>query len=157
MFLLGIDIGTTRCKAVLFDPNGNIIGSNFKEYGIESDDSGKAEQDAELIWRITCSVIKGAIKNINKNDIRAIGLSVQGDAIIPVDKNFNAMHNAILGIDYRSKENVKLCEEVFGDRKLFNLTGMRPHPLNSLLKIMWLNNFLSPKTSSHNLTFSFDR
>ena len=69
MFLLGIDIGTTRCKAVVFDPHGSIIGSNFKEYGIESDDSGKAEQNAELIWRITCSVIKGAIKNINKNDI----------------------------------------------------------------------------------------
>jgi len=138
MFLLGIDIGTTRCKAVVFDPHGNIIGSNFKEYGIESDDSGKAEQDAELIWRITCSVIKGAIKNINKNDIGALGLSVQGDAVIPVDKNFNAMHNAILGIDYRSKKNVELCEEIFGNRKLFNVTGMRPHPINALLKIMWL-------------------
>jgi len=138
MFLLGLDIGTTKCKAVVFDPHGNIIGSNYEEYTIESDTSGKAEQDAELIWRITGSVIKGAIKNINKNDIKALGLSVQGDAIIPVDKNFNAIHNAILGIDYRSKKNLELCEEVFGSRKLFSITGMRPHPLNSLLKIIWL-------------------
>jgi len=138
MLLMGIDIGTTRCKVIIFDPQGNIIGSNLKEYGIISDDSGKAEQDAELIWKITCSVIRRAIKNIKKNDIKALSLSVQGDAIIPVDNKFNAIHNTILGIDYRSKENLELCEEVFGSRKLFNITGMRPHPINALMKILWL-------------------
>jgi xylulokinase len=138
MLLLGIDIGTTRCKAIVFDPHGKIIGSDSKEYGIITDNSGKAEQDAELIWRITCTVIKSAVRNISKHNIKALSISVQGDAIIPVDKKFNAMHNAILGIDYRSKENVELCDEVIGNRKLFNITGMRPHPLNSLLKIIWL-------------------
>lgn len=143
MFLLGIDIGTTRCKAVVFDLYGNTISSNLIEYGIISNDSGKAEQDAELIWKITCSVIRRAIKNIKKNDIKALSLSVQGDAIIPIDNKFNAIHNAILGIDYRSKENLELCEEVFGSRKLFNITGMRPHPINALMKILWLKKNIS--------------
>ncbi|MES0342024.1 MAG: FGGY family carbohydrate kinase, partial [Candidatus Humimicrobiaceae bacterium] len=64
MYLLGLDIGSTGCKAIVFDPNGKILGSGFKEYDIILDQNGKAEQDPENIWRITCQVIRYAVKDI---------------------------------------------------------------------------------------------
>ena len=66
MYLLGLDIGSTGCKALVFDTNGNIHGSGFEEYGIILDHTGKAEQDAENIWDITCRVISKAVKDIKK-------------------------------------------------------------------------------------------
>ena len=140
MNIIGLDIGSTGCKAIVFNPEGKILGSGFREYGIEYDDSGKAEQDAEKIWSVACEVIKKALNSSLVRQIKAIGVSVQGDAVIPVDRNFNPTHNAILGMDYRSSEFLPMCEEIFGSKKLFKLTGMRPHPINSLIKILWFKN-----------------
>jgi xylulokinase len=137
LYLLGLDIGSTGCKAIVFDPNGKILGSGFKEYDIILDQNGKAEQDPENIWRITCQVIRYAVKDIKSTLIFALGLSVQGDAIIPVDKNFNALHNAILGMDYRSLPQVEAIEKQFDPKEIFKITGMRPHPMNSLSKLLW--------------------
>ncbi len=85
MNILGLDIGTTGARAIVFNAEGKILGSAFKEYEIIYGELHKAEQDAENIWNITCDVIKKAKKNIRKLGIVAISLSVQGDAIIPVE------------------------------------------------------------------------
>jgi xylulokinase len=55
-----------------------------------------------------------------------------------VDREFNALHQAILGMDYRSAVQAKRCEERFGAFALFQRTGMRPHPINSLAKVLLL-------------------
>ena len=150
MYLLGLDIGSTGCKAIVFDPNGKILGSGFEEYDIIMDQHGKAEQDPENIWRITCQVIRYAVKDIKSSMIWALGLSVQGDGIIPVDKNFNALYNAILGMDYRSQPQVKAFEKQFDPKMIFKITGMRPHPMNSLSKLLW---FRDNHPSLYNKTF----
>lgn len=139
MLLLGIDVGTTGAKAAVFNDDGIQMGYAFQEYGILSPQRGYAEQDAELVWNITKEVIKKAITGIGQ-DIAALSLSVQGDAIIPINENREALSYAQLGMDYRGTEETKCCETEFGGRKLFELTGMRPHPLNSLIKILWIKN-----------------
>ena len=138
MTLVGLDVGTTGCKAVVFDPQGNILGQGFEEYDILCDEPGMAEQDAEQVWKITCRVLKKALTERAVKDIRALSLSVQGDAIIPVNENFQAVYPAVLGMDYRSIEQAKRCDELFGARQIFELTGMRSHPMNSVVKMLWL-------------------
>lgn len=146
MYVIGLDVGTTGCKAIVFDLDGNIKGYGFHEYEVICSKQGLAEQDAERVWELTKIVIKKAIEeakiksNLDASDIKALSLSVQGDAVIPVNKNILPLYNAILGMDYRTTKESKLCSETFGDKNLFNLTGMRPHPLNSLTKILWFKN-----------------
>ena len=139
MLLLGIDVGTTGAKAAVFSNDGFQVGYAFQEYGILCPQKGYAEQDAEQVWNITKDVIKKAVAGIG-GEITALSLSVQGDAIIPINKNREAISCAQLGMDYRGIEETKYCETVFGGRNLFDLTGMRPHPLNSLIKILWIKN-----------------
>ncbi|HVI41996.1 MAG TPA: FGGY family carbohydrate kinase, partial [Anaerovoracaceae bacterium] len=139
MLLLGIDVGTTGAKAAVFNDDGIQMGYAFQEYGIISPQRGYAEQDAELVWNITKEVIKKAITGIG-HEIAALSISVQGDAIIPINENREALSYAQLGMDYRGTEETKRCETEFGGRNLFELTGMRPHPLNSLIKILWIKN-----------------
>ena len=47
MKLVGLDVGTTGCKAIVFDAEGGILGQGFREYGVICDAPAKAEQDAE--------------------------------------------------------------------------------------------------------------
>ncbi len=140
MYLLGLDVGTTCTKAVVFDPDGNIRGYGVQEYGIISEKPGYAEQDPEKVWELTKEVIRKAVNESGVKDIKALSLSVQGDAIIPVDRNINPLHNTLLGMDYRTVTESKECADLFGDREIFNRTGMRPHPMNSLTKILWFKN-----------------
>jgi xylulokinase len=138
MKLIGLDVGTTGCKAIVFDPEGRILGRGFREYGVICDAPAKAEQDAERVWSLTQETIREAIAQAGGQDIRALSLSVQGDAIIPVDGEFRALHPAILGMDYRSGPHAEQCASVLGAYALFERTGMRPHPMNSLTKVLLL-------------------
>jgi xylulokinase len=137
MHLLGLDVGTTGCKAVVFDLDGNSKGYGFHEYNVICEKPGWAEQDPERVWELTKQVIRQAVTESGVKDIKALSLSVQGDAVIPVDRNILPLHNTLLGMDYRSYKQGGECARIFGDRELFNRTGMRPHPMNSLTKILW--------------------
>lgn len=137
MHLLGLDVGTTGCKAVVFDLDGTIKGYGFHEYDVICERPGWAEQDPDRVWTLTRQVIRQAVVQSGVKDIKALSLSVQGDAVIPVDRNIRPLHNTLLGMDYRSKSQGEACARIFGDRELFNRTGMRPHPMNSLTKILW--------------------
>ncbi len=152
MYLLGLDVGTTGCKAMIFDLNGNIKGYAFLEYGIICEKPGWAEQDPEYVWQLTKSVIRKAVIKSGITQIKAMSLSVQGDAVIPVNKKIMPVHNAILGMDYRSKPQADNCSKFFGERALFEITGMRPHPMNSLTKILWLKD---NKVDLYNKTYKF--
>lgn len=137
MHVIGLDVGTTGLKAIVFDLEGKIKGYGFGRYDIIFKKPNWAEQDPEKLWEIARNVIRKVIKDTNLKDIKAICVSVQGDAVIPVDSKIRPLHNAILGMDYRSVKEALSCSELIGGRELFNITGMRPHPITSLTKILW--------------------
>jgi xylulokinase len=135
MRLLGLDVGTTGVKAVVFDETGAALSSACREVPVLTDATGRAEQDAEGVWEALARVVREAARG---GGIAAAGLSVQGDAIIPVGADLRPVGPAILGMDYRSEAQARQIETLLGGRELFGLTGMRPHPMNSLCKALWL-------------------
>ncbi len=137
--LLGIDIGTTGVKAAVFDSSGERKGYAFREYGVSCPRHGYAEQDAEEIWNYTKAVIRESCAESGPR-VTALSLSVQGDAAIPLDKDWNPLAYAQLGMDYRGTEEARWFTDTFGDEELFYRTGMRPHPMNFLVKVLWFKN-----------------
>ena len=138
MNLIGLDVGTTGCKAIVFEPEGQVLGHAFHEYDVICHEPGMAEQDAERVWALTRGVLRQAVASSGAREVRALSVSVQGDAIIPVGREFQAVSRAILGMDYRSRRQAQACEEQCGAFELFQRTGMRAHPLNSVIKVLWL-------------------
>jgi len=115
-----------------------MLGQGFQEYDVFCREPAMAEQDAEQVWTRTRSVLQEAVAQSGVKDIAALSLSVQGDAVIPIDQDFRPLHPAILGMDYRSQRQTTECEEKCGAFELFQRTGMRPHPMNSVTKILLL-------------------
>ena len=58
--LAGLDVGTTGCKAAVFESQGNILGYGFEEYEIISTEQGMAEQDPKMVWDSICRALKAA-------------------------------------------------------------------------------------------------
>jgi len=138
MYVMGLDVGTTGVKACVFDAEGAIKGSGFREYGVLCEEPGMGEQDAAQVWALAVQALGEAIAKAQVRSIRAIGVSVQGDAVIPVDDDLTPIYNAVLGMDYRSEPQARQCAERLGERALYDRTGMRPHPMNALSKMLWL-------------------
>jgi sugar (pentulose or hexulose) kinase len=148
--LVGLDVGTGGCRALVFDSCGRTLGFGHREYGIDSSEPAMAEQDAEQVWKLACESLHEAVAAAESageaagaaggglGKIAALSVSVQGDAVIPVDGGLHAIGPAILGMDYRSQPQAARVGEMFGERELFQRTGMRPHPINSVLKTLWL-------------------
>jgi xylulokinase len=137
-FLLAIDVGTTNCRVSIFEPGRGLRAQAAGGCAVTTDASGAAEQDAAAVWNLARGLLRQAVGQSGARSVRAVSLSVQGDAIIPADGNGDPIHPAILGMDYRSAPQTRRLEKAAGSYRIFRRTGMRPHPLNSLCKIMWL-------------------
>jgi xylulokinase len=138
MKLVGLDIGTTGCKAAIFDRAGSLLASASREYAVDNPHPNWAEQDAENVWRLAQDALREATVTARAREVAAIGLSVQGEAVMPVNAAGMAMRPAILGMDTRTDEqNTWLCER-FGAEHLFERTGMPVHTINTLPKLLWL-------------------
>jgi xylulokinase len=138
MSLIGLDIGTTGCKAIVFSSEGKILGQGAREYSILTPHPNWAEQDAEQVWGLAWDALREAVATAGDDPPQAMALSCQGEAVIPVDENGRALRPAILGMDTRTDAENQWLAERFGAENLFNRTGMPVHTINTLPKLLWL-------------------
>ncbi len=138
MSVIALDIGTTGCKAIVFDAQGKILGAASREYPILTPKPAYAEQDAELVWQFAMEALKESMQKSSDKSPKAMALSVQGEAVIAVDKNGKALRTAILGMDTRTTAQNNWLKDTFGEVELFHQTGMPCHTINTLPKLLWL-------------------
>jgi len=138
MSTIGLDVGTTGCKAIAFDATGRILGQGSREYPILTPHPNWAEQDAERVWHLAWDALGEAVATARDDPPTALALSVQGEAIIPVDGHGRPLRPAILGMDTRTGAENRWLAERFGAEDLFSRTGMPLHTINTLPKLLWL-------------------
>lgn len=108
MFLLGYDIGSSSVKASLVDAySGKCVASTFypkHEAEILALQTGWAEQQPAMWWEnlklATADVLYSS--RVNKEDIKAIGISYQMHGLVCVDKDQQVLRPAIIWCDSRA-------------------------------------------------------
>ena len=138
MSLIGLDIGTTGCKAMVFAADGRVLGEARREYAIQTPQPSWAEQEAEQVWSLAWQCLRAVIAGVPSEPPVALALSCQGEAVIPVDGEGRALRPAILGMDTRTTAENEWLAETFGAEALFQRTGMPIHTINTLPKLLWL-------------------
>jgi len=117
-YLLGIDIGTSGTKTVLFDENGHGLASYTGEYGMLQPQNGWAEQNPEDWWQAVVDGIKAVLAkaNVDAAAIAGIGLSGQMHGMTLLDKNDQVLRPAIIWCDQRTAVECQEIEEIMGGR-----------------------------------------
>ena len=82
MSLLGIDVGTTACKAVAFDPSGRALASSAREYPLRTPLPGHLELDANTVWDAVATTVREVNATLT-DPVVAIAISSQGEAALP--------------------------------------------------------------------------
>ncbi|MGC8701153.1 MAG: xylulokinase [Thermoplasmata archaeon] len=108
---IGIDLGTSSAKIALVSENKKLLDVKYKSYGLKIGDNGLVEQNPEDWFKAINEGIHEIIENNSKIDVRGIGLTGQWSGTVPVDKDGNNLHDAIIWMDTRGK---KIIEKVTG-------------------------------------------
>jgi xylulokinase len=141
-FLLGIDIGTSGTKTVLFDEAGNTIASALEEYPLYQPAIGWAEQEPEDWWKATCATIKQVIykSGIDASSIKGVGLSGQMHGAVLLDKNYNVLRKSIIWCDQRSSAECNEITSKIGRERLIEITANPALTGFTASKILWVKN-----------------
>lgn len=139
-YLIGIDIGTSGTKTVLFDSEGHVIGSALKEYDIIQKQIGWAEQRPEDWWQATKESLKEVVSQtkVDATQIAGIGLSGQMHGLVLLDQEGNVLRDSIIWCDNRTVEEAAEIEAVVGGERLTQITGNRAVPAFTLAKLLWV-------------------
>jgi xylulokinase len=138
MSLMGVDIGTTGTKAVVFRENGDILATAYRTYEELFPRPGWVEMDPDRMWKAVCDVIRQAAAEVAADPVKAIGCSVLGEAVTPVDKSHRPLYNTLPSVDARCKAQVEGWEKSLGAEAIYAITGQPLHTSYSLNKILWL-------------------
>lgn len=135
---MGVDIGTSSTKAVLFNERGEVICREATHYELVTDETGKAEESPTEIFEAVITSIQGVMKNIDKTELRGISFSSAMHSLIMVGSDGELLTECITWADGRSSEaleNIKRDNYLF---QLYEATGTPIHPMSPFAKICWL-------------------
>ncbi|MGG5332715.1 xylulokinase [Enterococcus sp. AZ163] len=139
MYLLGIDIGTSSCKAALFNPAGEAIAQASESYPVFYPQEGWAEQNPADWWQAVCKATKKLIEQskIDPSEIVGIGVAGQSWSAIPMSADGQVLANTPIWMDTRAVDSCQELEEQIGEERLFQLCGNPLQPAYTLPKILW--------------------
>lgn len=140
--LIGVDLGTSGTKTVLFDENGTVLASATVEYPLYQPKNGYAEQEPEDWWNATVETIRAVIakSGIEKTEIKSIGLSGQMHGLVMLDKEGKVIRRSIIWADQRTSAE---CEEItsrVGKQRLIEITANPALTGFTASKILWVRN-----------------
>lgn len=139
-YLLGIDIGTSATKTVLFDTTGQQIASASMEYELYQPHPGWAEQNPEDWWIAVKRTMKKVMiqSSVGSEEVKGIGLSGQMHGLVLLDELYNVIRPSIIWCDQRTQAQCDYMTEVVGNERLIQMTGNQAITGFTASKILWV-------------------
>lgn len=135
MKIVGLDVGTTGCKCTVFDENGGYLGKAYRDYPVRRQVSGHEIDLSAMMDSVYEAIAEMAAKY---PDITGIGVTSFGETFVMTDADGRPLHPAMLYTDPRGAEECTELAERLGARHMADITGLRPHEMYSIAKLMWM-------------------
>ncbi|SFJ86562.1 gluconate kinase, FGGY family [Halobacillus dabanensis] len=137
-YMLGVDIGTTSTKAVLFNEKGDVIQKEGKGYPLHTPDISTAEQDPDEIFQAVVIVMTAIMNQHKDKDISFVSFSSAMHSLIAVDKDGVPLTPCITWADNRSEAWTQKIKNEWNGHEVYRRTGTPIHPMSPLSKVTWL-------------------
>ncbi len=141
-YLIGVDLGTSGTKTVLFDTDGAVVASKIVEYPLYQERNGWAEQDPLDWWNAAAETIRAVVSEsgVDPAAIRGLGISGQMHGLVMLDGEGNVLRRSIIWCDQRT---AKECDEItarVGKERLIEITANPALTGFTASKILWVRN-----------------
>jgi xylulokinase len=138
MSLLGIDVGTTGCKAAALSVDGRPLASGYREYAAAPRPDGRVELDARRVLDLVLEAIAEVAAQTSADPITALSISSMGEAMTPVAEDRQVLGPSILSSDTRGGDLLAPLVEKVGPDRFYAINPNIPGPNYSLPKLLWL-------------------
>jgi len=135
--LLGVDVGTTGCKAGVFSEEGRLLSLAYAEYDVKHPKPGWAELNSHEVWASVKRTIAQAVSTSSVS-VTALAVSSLGEALVPVSAEREVLGPSILNFDTRGEEYLAELSEALPDTRLYQINGNSLGNHYSLTKLLWL-------------------
>jgi xylulokinase len=138
--LLGIDVGTGGCKAILAAPDGTVAADCTISYPLSTPRHLWSEQDPGDWWQATCRAVAGALERAAAQpaQVAAVGLTGQMHGLVLLDGSGEVLRPAILWNDQRCAAECQEIHERLGADQVIAITGKPALPGFTAPKILWV-------------------
>lgn len=144
-YLVGVDIGTTNVKALLFDETGREAGEVRTPSPISPLSTGGGIFDAGEIWAVCCRLIMSLVSGQEaqgnagiRDQIAGIAITGMGEAGVPMDGDGRVLYPVIAWFDPRTEAYPAWWDETFGGERMFAITNLKNQHIFTVNKLLWL-------------------
>jgi len=140
MYLIGVDLGTSACKTVIFSLEGKKISEAQKEYPVYHPKPTWAEQKPREWWEAAAETIRESIRKakIKSEEIMGLAVDSQREAVVPIGEDGEELYNSIIWLDSRTRPQTEEIRRSIGEERVLSITGVGIDPIFSASKILWL-------------------
>ncbi|RKD22942.1 gluconate kinase [Ammoniphilus oxalaticus] len=136
MYVIGLDIGTTNTKAVVFDTEGNVIAQHQQQYTLTIPRPDYAEQNPRMLLNAAVHAIQQVVRESKQSNFIGVGISAAMHSLLLIDEQHRPLTEVITWADNRSAEQATLIRQQFG-LHLYERTGTPIHPMAPVSKLLW--------------------
>lgn len=139
-YSLGIDIGTSSAKGVLFSKGVTPVAQASAEYPTYFPQESQAQQKPEDWWKAVVSVIRSILckSDVDSGEIGVISISCQAPTVLLLNKKGEALCDGIIWMDRRSGDECGWLAEKAGKKRIFEITGTRLDPYYVYPELLWI-------------------
>ena len=135
MKIAGLDIGTTGCKCTVFDEEGNYLGRAYHDYSPHGGRNDLTIDAADIVDGVF-DVIRAMAAQYP--DIGGIGVTSFGETFVAADDRGEPLYPSMLYTDPRGEQECAELTARIGEDSIAQITGLRPHQMYSISKVLWL-------------------
>ena len=138
--VLVADFGSSNVRVHAIDTaNGKIIAQHAMKYPMLSPQPGFFEHDAREMWLHSATCMEKVMQDLDgKAEIRALSFSHIGASLVPMDADFNATYNCILGMDCRADEEARQLEDRLSKQGKMPDTSFTCASLSAMAKTLYI-------------------
>jgi sugar (pentulose or hexulose) kinase len=140
MFFLGLDIGTTMCKAFIYSEDGREISSGRGTYTLYHDTPELSELDPREVWETIVNAVNESIARggLDPSEIGALSFSTLGHAVMAVDERGDWLSRCMQFYDVRGQTEAANIEAKLGREHVAEIIGWPYFVMSPISKILWL-------------------
>ena len=134
--LLGLDVGTTYCKALVLDSEGQELSEARARTPWASVPTG-AELDPHVVTRTVHEVAASALADAPAGVVAAVGVAGMAETGVLLDRRGEPVGPAIAWHDVRGTDEARAIASELDRTRFAAQTGLPASPLCSLAKLRW--------------------
>jgi xylulokinase len=140
--LIGMDLGTSSLKTVLYDACGETVAGATATYSANHPFPAWGQQEANDWWRAAQETIQAVLVEGRKYGDKILGISISSQAptMLPLDNNGNPLYPAVIWFDKRSEAEANWLREHVGDELVARINGNKIDPYYAGPKMLWFKN-----------------